>query len=603
MIEVIKTLVIAPYPGLAALIKQLDEQLTEFDITVEQGDLTRSLELLEKYKHDNFDLIISRGGTANLIREHTTIPVLNMQISGYDILRILTLLKGYQSTTIGMIGFKDVIKSFESVSNLMDIDINYIEVQHENEVTKNLIQAKKHGIRVIVGDTITIRLANKIGLQGVLITSGKESVLKTFEDAKQLYNELSQSKSQRKTYETLFDNLDEGIIVIDKAGHIKFANQIFLEKLNIQSHTHDKQSIFRNLPFLKTIIHFKELNDTVVFQLSVNNFDEIYEIKHHRVMDPDGESLYAIRFTPSSFTKDTVSLQVIFSYKAKEDAPQFITSGTLFENSMALAKRRLSQQLPVSIIGEEGTGRRILTQTLTEHEANTIEIRTNNISTRLFNQLMTFLEQVDSKMIIHIRDVNKMTQAQQVRLLDKINTGKYQFVISFTGDECALKKNNLKLHKDLHLLLSEEYIFLPTLREIKSDLEGFIQTFIIQFNEQFGKQVVGLKSNVLQHFLSHPWYGNLIELREVLRQVVKQSSEEYINEDALPILKQYYLSKNTNHKALINLDQTLEEIEYNVIQLVLEEENMNQSKVAKRLGINRSTLWRKIKMMEEKNKD
>lgn len=556
----IKTLVIAPYPGLVALINQLDEQLTAFDLTVEQGDLTRSLELLDKYKHDDFDLIISRGGTAGLIRKHTTIPVLNMQISGYDILRILTLLKGYQSTTIGMIGFADVIKSFESVSNLMDIDIEYMEVEHENEVTQNLNHAKKQGIRVIVGDTVTVRLANEIGLQGVLITSGKESVLKTFEDAKHLYEELSQSKRRSKTYETLIDNLDEAVIIIDKEGYIKFANQLFHEKLNIPSTIHKKYTIFDNLPFLKVIINSEEFSDTVIFQLSVNNFDEIYEIKKQRIDGIDSECLYAIRFTPSTFTNDMVSLQVIFSYKAKEDAPQFITSGTLFENSVEIAKKRLANHLPVSIIGEEGTGKRILVQSLIKHEMNTIEVRTNNVSTRLFNQFMTFLEQVDSEIIIHIRDLDRMTQAQQARVSEKIHTAKHKFVISFTGDKFSLKNNTLKLHKDLHLLLTEEYIFFPTLRERKSDLEGFIQTFIVQFNEQFGKQVVGLKPNILQSFLNHPWFGNLIELREVLKQVVKQASEEYITEDALPILKNHYLSNNTNHKGLINLDQTLEEM-------------------------------------------
>lgn len=595
----IKVLVIAPYPGLVELISHLDKQLTDFDITVEQGDLTRSLELLDKYPDSNFDLIISRGGTANLIRKHTTIPVLNMQISGYDILRILTLLKGYQSTTIGLIGFKDVIKSFESVSNLMDIDINYIEVQHEDQVAKTLEQAKKQGIRVIVGDTITVRLANEIGLQGVLITSGKESVLKSFEDAKQLYEELYKLNTKKGIYEELLGDLDQGIVILDTSGKISFANQKFFKILSIAPKEDTNYSLFETLPFIQTILQFKQNDLSIMFQLAINNFDEIYEMEIKEIVGEHEEILYYIHFTRSTFTSVAAGIQLIFSYKTKGDSPQYITSGTFFEESIRNAQERLKHNLPVSIIGEEGTGKRILVQSLTDHNKNTIEIKINDISTRLFNQLMKLMDQIEPNIIIHIRNIEKTTPAQQLRIIEKIQSNSNKLVFSFTGEKASFSNNDFKLNKKLHRLLLEDFIFFPTLRERESDLKGFIQTFIVQFNEQYGKQVVGLKPNVLKAFLSHPWYGNLIELRDVLKQVIQNLDEEYINEDALPILKQHYLSINTQNRAYINLAQSLEDIEKDIIQIVLDEENMNQSKVAKRLGINRSTLWRKIKLMEK----
>lgn len=595
---VIKALVIAPYPGLVELINQLDKQLTDFEITVEQGDLTRSLELLDKYKDNNFDLIISRGGTANLIRKHTSIPVLNMKISGYDILRILTLLKGYQSTTIGMIGFKDIIKSFESVSNLIDIDINYIEIQHENQVVENLKQAKKQGIRVIVGDAITVRLANEIGLQGVLITSSKESVLKTFEEAKQLYETLYKSNMKNKIYEKLLEDLDEGIVILDELGRIKFANEMFFKKLNILPNQDTNYSLFDQLPFLQDILEFKISDPAIIYQLAINNFDEVYEIKPQKTILAYEEVLHCIHFKQSAFTNDAASLQLIFSYKAKDNTPQYITSGILFEESFKIARERLNNNLPVSIIGEEGTGKRILVQTLTNLNENTIEIRFNNTSTRLFNQLMILMEQIDPNIIIHIRDIENTTPAQQLRFIEQIKSSKNNLVFSFTGEKTKLINNEFKLNKELHTMLGKDLIFLPTLRDRKSDLEGLIQTFIVQFNEQFGKQVVGIKPDILQSFLSHHWYGNLIELRNVLKQIIQKSDHEYIEEDALSILKQQYLSSNSRDGAYININQTLEEIEKEIIQIVLEEENMNQSKVAKRLGINRSTLWRKIKLIE-----
>lgn len=595
----IKVLVIAPYPGLIKLINDLNKQLTDFEITVAQGDLTQSLDLLDKYKENKFDLIISRGGTANLIKMHTTIPVLNIQISGYDILRILTLLKGYQSTTIGVIGFKDVIKSFESVTNLMDININYIEVEHENQVEVTLKKAKKQGIRVIVGDTITVRLANEIGLQGVLITSGKESLLKTFEDAKQLYEELFKLNTKNNIYETVFKQLDDGIVVLNKSGKIKFANEKFYKTLNISLNECATYSLFEKLPFIQSILQFKMEDLDIAFQIAINNFDEIYEIKQQEITGEDGEVLHYIHFNHPTFKKNITGLQVIFSHKTKSDSPQHITSRFLFEKSIKNAKDRLKNNQVVCLIGEKGTGKRILIQLLNDYNANTVEININNISTRLFNHLVRLVKQIDANTIIHIRNIEKMTAAQQRRFIEQIQPWENKLIFSFTGEESSLINNDFKLNKSLHKLLTEDFIYLPPLRERRSDLEEFIQTFIIQFNEKFGKQIVGLKPNTLQEFLAHPWYGNLIELRDVLKQAVHIADGEYINEDALSILKQYNLSIDAQNRTYINLAQSLAKIEEDIIKIVLEEENMNQSKTAKRLDINRSTLWRKIKMMDE----
>jgi transcriptional regulator with PAS, ATPase and Fis domain len=53
--------------------------------------------------------------------------------------------------------------------------------------------------------------------------------------------------------------------------------------------------------------------------------------------------------------------------------------------------------------------------------------------------------------------------------------------------------------------------------------------------------------------------------------------------------------KENEEISAINLDGSLDEITKSVIESVLKKENMNQTKAAKRLGISRSTLWKKIK--------
>jgi len=127
----INVLAIAPYPGLSKLITDESTFFPQLNITTLNADMEESLTLLRKYGKDDFDFIISRGGTAKLLEKHTDIPVIEIQVSGYDILRTLTLLKGYQSK-IQMIGFSNIINSFEAVSTIINMDIKYTVVSHEN---------------------------------------------------------------------------------------------------------------------------------------------------------------------------------------------------------------------------------------------------------------------------------------------------------------------------------------------------------------------------------------------------------------------------------------------------------------------------------------
>jgi transcriptional regulator, propionate catabolism operon regulatory protein len=92
----IKTLFIAPYRGLKELASVLAKQQPDLDIVIEEADLGDAIPVVKEYENKGIQFIISRGGTAKLISQFTNIPVVEIKLSGYDILRTLTLIKDYQ---------------------------------------------------------------------------------------------------------------------------------------------------------------------------------------------------------------------------------------------------------------------------------------------------------------------------------------------------------------------------------------------------------------------------------------------------------------------------------------------------------------------------
>ncbi|MFP3751686.1 helix-turn-helix domain-containing protein, partial [Bacillus altitudinis] len=85
------------------------------------------------------------------------------------------------------------------------------------------------------------------------------------------------------------------------------------------------------------------------------------------------------------------------------------------------------------------------------------------------------------------------------------------------------------------------------------------------------------------------------QFKRIMEELVLTTKSGYITlSKAKPAIEQL-ASENEEKQLSSYLHGTLDEIERRIIRTVLEEENMNQSKAAKRLNINRTTLWRKLK--------
>ncbi|RKL68102.1 hypothetical protein CR203_06295 [Salipaludibacillus neizhouensis] len=593
----IKVLVIAPYKGMVELIKNMDSQFHDFEITLHEADLNQSLELVQMYKDEqkNFDFIISRGGTAKMLRENNSLPVIDVGVSGYDILRILTFLKNYK-TKIGMVGFKNVIHSFEAVSNVINIDIDYKIIKHESEVQNTLDKLKEEGISIIVGDAITVRLASEKGMQGVLITSGKESIMEAFNNVRRMNDEIQRLRSKSSVYENLLNRLETNIGLLSENGDVLFSNSSFNNYLNIDG---KGASLYNYHSYFKTIILEQLENNYIRFQLATNQFGEVFDIYTGRLNNIESKVINYIELKKEIDNEES-QLKFIYSHPFIERTPEYIMSGEIYKKAKAIAKRKMDHNHPILLLGEKGTGKRMFVnmigQEIRLHENHIIEIEINNPSTVSFNKLINVIQKENENSIIHIRGMENTTKSQQKKVFSSIPNIKSALIFSFIGEIVDIKENKWNIDQEFLSYIKDEPIFLEAIRDRGSILEDLINTFILHFNEEFGKQVVGVGSDSMEILLSHPWYGNLIELRTVVRKLVENSESEYIN-NVSEILTQRN-KQDYNGVFLgsyLNLRQSLVDIEKDVIQQVLEEEKMNQSKAAKRLEINRSTLWRKIK--------
>jgi two-component system response regulator HydG len=190
----------------------------------------------------------------------------------------------------------------------------------------------------------------------------------------------------------------------------------------------------------------------------------------------------------------------------------------------------------------------------------------------------------------------------------------------------SIKKG--KFREDLYHRLNEFSIDVPSLRDRKSDILFFARHFLKEISAELGKPVMGFTPEVEEVFTSYPWYGNIRELKNIIKRATLLSVGDKLDIKALPfeILNHAHLEfgfteadqtppaelkqvDSTPHhseedKSLENAAHKLKDAsmvaEYEMILATLNKVNFNKSKAAELLGVNRKTLYNKMKQMKLK---
>jgi transcriptional regulator with PAS, ATPase and Fis domain len=161
-------------------------------------------------------------------------------------------------------------------------------------------------------------------------------------------------------------------------------------------------------------------------------------------------------------------------------------------------------------------------------------------------------------------------------------------VIAATNKNLTEEMKKGTFREDLYYRLNVIPIFVPPLRERKDDVPLLASYFLQKFSHERGKEVTGFSPEVMEILLAHSWPGNVRELENATDHAVIIAKQDKIIPKDLP---QFLLQRPLPVQEFT----TLQDFEKNLIQKTLQENNWNKHKAAKKLNINRSTLYGKIR--------
>jgi len=212
---------------------------------------------------------------------------------------------------------------------------------------------------------------------------------------------------------------------------------------------------------------------------------------------------------------------------------------------------------------------------------------------------------------IFLDEIGNLSYETQVKLLRAIQ----QKVITRVGDTKPISidvriisatNSNLKDHaregefrEDLYHRLNEFKLELPPLRERTEDIMLFAGHFLNQANHELEKKVNDFDSEVENAFRSYSWYGNLREMRNIIKRSVLITRTDVVTIDCLP----EEIRQNSKQEVSEILD-TVEDLslkdaanqaERIIVEHALRDSNNNKSQAARLLKIDRKTLYNKMK--------
>jgi transcriptional regulator with GAF, ATPase, and Fis domain len=169
-------------------------------------------------------------------------------------------------------------------------------------------------------------------------------------------------------------------------------------------------------------------------------------------------------------------------------------------------------------------------------------------------------------------------------------------VIAATNRDLEEAVKEKQFRSDLYFRLKVVEIFLPPLRQRRDDIPALVDHFLGLFRLHSNRRISGFEPKALELLARHNWPGNVRELRNVIERAVVLGSESTLSvEDLnLPVLPQDQTAGGQSANEVFR-PQTLEELEQSHILKMLEYAEGNKSKAAQLLGIERSTLDRKLK--------
>lgn len=405
-------------------------------------------------------------------------------------------------------------------------------------------------------------------------------------------------------YESVLDQVEEGVVISDDENRILFINRAaeVIEGVDAKKSINKKmEELYSPTELTPNQSHHSVVLDTGI---PANEYYNQYVVKENHKIVNALERMFPVNVGKKTIAvysliknlpvmkksmEQSLSLYTHFAEEKPKNGTKYTFGSILgndirFVETISNAKHVAKNQTNVLIYGETGTGKELFAQSIHNYSSyqtgpfisvNCAAIPNTLLESMFFGTTKGaytgavntpgLFEQAENGTIF-LDEINSMDMTLQAKILKVIENRTVRRIGADKETEihcrilCALNEDPVqciedgKLRRDLYYRLSSCILHIPPLRERKSDIPLYCNYFLSRFNKEYSQRIERVDEELLGRFMSYNWPGNIRELQHVIESaysVAEESIRVLKLENISPYYKSFFVKETENAKAEI----------------------------------------------------
>jgi propionate catabolism operon transcriptional regulator len=504
---------------------------------------------------NRYDVFFSSGNNAKVLKRKSDKPIITIEPSLYDILTACSKAMEYSSAPVIII-HKDAFsaKDVRQLSNILAVKIKLEFYDETDERVEGIvIRYKEMGYKCIIGSGMVCELAEKLGMQSIFLFP-KESIRRSLETAASLAVSIRRQNSQNLQLSTIVNNSKQGILFVDQKNTIFLCNPRALQYLDAS----------QDDVIGKKLDHFFTTEDIQRMYVSGEINHIFCKIKGRALVVTAIPMILKQEVTDLLlYIEDVGEIQkterairrenwIQKGFTAKYTFEKYHPHNRDFQHFLSLAKSFARTDEPIVILGETGSGKEVLAQSIHNFSSRSdkafVAVNCAAISeTLLESELFGYNEGAFTGALkggkegyfemahmgtIFLDEIGEMSPALQSKLLRVIQEKQVlrvggsklipfdaRLIVATNRNLWDLVQNNT-FRMDLYYRLNVLELEIPPLRARKDDIIPLLREFV-QRRSPSTWNIISLISGELEKYLcEYSWPGNIRELENFAHTLI-----------------------------------------------------------------------------------
>lgn len=587
----------------------------DVELVIRDGFFEKAVEHAKEIDGENgVDVFVSAGSNGLTIQCHIQSPYVDISVTGFDFLLALKQAIQY-SSNVGIITFRHKLPFLQNVASVMKANIHERVYTNESELDKALTEFKNMNIADVIGSSLVNERAREQRLRGHFIYSEdgvQTALLQAIKIAYAKKNEFERAKQ----FQTILEFTREGIVATDQKGFIKVFNRSAEKITGIPSEKALDRFVSSVLPNCR-LGHVLQLGEKELDQLQFMGDTKVLINRVPIVLKNATIGAIATFQTVDNVQKAEQTIRKkLFDrgFVAKNRFEDIVGESNAIMEAKRNAEYYAKSNSTILIKGETGTGKDIFAQSI--HNASSradeafVAVNCAALSPGLLeSELFGYEEgaftgakkggkhgvfELAHKGTIFLDEIGEIPMDLQGRLLrvleqrEVFRVGGEKMihidirVIAATNKNLWNKVKDGSFREDLYYRLNILELTIPPLRARDKDIPLLFEKFLRRFRPDLPEETLTaiVQSPALRNY---SWPGNIRELKNI----AERCSTLFNGYERLTgLFRQMGLIPSDDASLMDDRSRIMD---------VLQECNGNKTLAAQKLGIGRTTMWRRLK--------